>query len=286
MTRARLWPWLVRGSWALVALAAGPGYAALLDERSPPVQAVASLGLWLAWAVVVVATLVPLPVSLTALRCAVPAGAGLSVWAAAAGHGPAAAGLWWIAAIAAAFAPATGAMFVNGPAYPNERRFPLRPPGPLLLGPLEVTWALALGGPAVGALLLAAERWVLGAAVSVVAVPLSFVLLRAIHGLSRRWLVFVPTGVVLHDPITLLDPVLFPRPTVGSLGPAPAGTDATDLTQRAWGLALELRLKEEVPAVLSRPGRRQGETVRLSALLFTPTRPGAVLEEARSRSLT
>jgi hypothetical protein len=46
---------------------------------------------------------------------------------------------------------------------------------------------------------------------------------------------------------------------------------------------LEATLTEEVDVVLVRPGRRQGEAVKASALLFTPTLPGALLEEARER---
>ncbi len=118
---------------------------------------------------------------------------------------------------------------------------------------------------------------------SLVAVPVAGVLWRSLHGLSRRWVVFVPAGLVLHDPMTLVDPVLFRRQVVDVLRPAPADSDALDLTQRAPGLALELVLKEEAHLVLLRPGRRTADTVTASRLLFTPTRPGAALQEARTR---
>jgi hypothetical protein len=111
------------------------------------------------------------------------------------------------------------------------------------------------------------------------------VLLRALHGLSRRWVVFVPAGVVLHDPITLADPVLFPKQTIDALRLAPAGTDSLDLTQRAPGLAVELLLREKVPLTLVKPGDRAGESGSSARLLFTPTRPGAVLAEARRRGV-
>jgi hypothetical protein len=105
------------------------------------------------------------------------------------------------------------------------------------------------------------------------------------HTLSRRWLVFVPAGVVLHDPLSLEDPVLFQRKVIERLGPAPAGTDALDLTQGAAGLALELVLTEKVPMVRIRPGRRRGDAGASALLMFTPSRPGAVLAEARRRRL-
>ena len=286
MSLQRLLPWALRVAWAVLPFAAGPALGDALDPRSRAVQLAASVALWAVWGVVLVATLVPHPVSLTAVRCATPAAA-VAVLAAAVDGGRAGAlALATTAlAMALAFLPETGTVFVNGPAYPNERRFLLRAPAPLLLGVLGVVWALALAGPVVGGLLVAARQWVAGAAVLAAGVPLSVVLLRAMHGLSRRWLVFVPAGVVLHDPIALADPVLFRRQLVVALGPADADSPALDLTQGAPGLALELALTEEVPILRTRPGRRLGEAVSPSRLLFTPTRPGAVLREAEERGL-
>ncbi|HYX44419.1 MAG TPA: hypothetical protein VE760_05195, partial [Acidimicrobiales bacterium] len=145
------------------------------------------------------------------------------------------------------------------------------------------TWALAVGGPPVGLLLLAARQWVAGATVLVAAVPLAVVLFRSLHALSRRWVVFVPAGVVLHDPLSLTDPVLFRRQVIETLRPAPAGSESLDVTQRAPGLALELVLKEEVPVMLTKPGNRLGQSASPKGVLFTPTRPGSVLREAAGR---
>lgn len=285
MSLQRLLPWALRVAWAVLPFTAGPVLADALDPRSRPVQLVASVGLWAAWGVVLAAILVPHPLCLTALRCAAPAAVAMVVAGALDGHlSPPALGTTALA-VALAYLPEIGTLFVNGPAYPNERRYLLRAPGPLLLGVLAVVWAVALGGPVAGVLLVAARQWVLGGVVLAVVVPLSALLLRAIHGLSRRWLVFVPAGVVLHDPIALSDPVLFRRQLVVSLGPADAATTALDLTQAAPGLALELALTEGVPLLRTKPGRRLGEPASPSHLLFTPTRPGAVLREAEKRGL-
>ena len=284
---ARPHPWLLRAAWVVLPFAVGPALGAALDPRSAPVRTVASVGLWAAWAVVLVGTLVPHPLGCTALRTAAPAVL-VAAGAAAVSGQPSALALGWAVLVAAVVAaPETGRWAVNGPAYPNEARFLLRAPGALLLGPLALAWALAVGGPVAGALLVATGRPVAGGAVLAVGVPLSFVLVRALHGLSRRWVVFVPAGVVLHDPLTLADPVLFRRQAVASLGPAAADTDALDLTQQAPGLALELSLKEKVPMVLVRPGRRGGShhAGASARLLFTPTRPGAVLAEAARRRI-
>jgi hypothetical protein len=286
---ARLSPWALRVVWAALPLAAGPRLAAALDARSPAVRSAASVGLWAGWAVVLLATLVPHPLALTAVRIGAPAGAA-AVGAALVWHSgkPWEAAVALVAVVAAtgvAFSAPVGMAFVNGPAYPDERRFPLRPPGALLLGPLPVAWGVAVGGPAATVLLLAAGRWWAGAAAGAAGLPAAAVMARSLHGLARRWLVFVPAGVVLHDPLSVADPVLFRRQVIDSLGPAPAGSDSLDLTQAAPGLALELVLREKVAMVLVRPGRRGDEAGASARLLFTPSRPGRVLDEARARRL-
>lgn len=278
-------PWALRVVWAVLPFTAGPALGEAFDPRSRPVQLVASVALWAVWGAVLAATLVPHPISLTAVRSAAPAAAVTALLVAFDGHGSPLAVSTTALATALAFLPEIGTLFVNGPAYPNERRFLLRAPAPLLLGMLAVVWALAMAGPPVGLLLVAARQWGAGAAVFVAGVPITIVLVRAMHGLSRRWLVFVPAGVVLHDHMALAEPVLFRRQLLVSIGPADADTPALDLTQGAPGLALELALTEEVPIQRTRPGRRLGEPASPSRLLFTPTRPGAVLREAADRGL-
>ena len=283
MPTARLLPWLLRLLWAVLPFTVGPALAEALDPRPETVRTVASVGLWVGWGVAFGATLVLHPVSLTIVRLAAPAALAAAVVAAVEGAVSALALGSGASAALVAFAAEIGAAFVNGSAYPNERRLPLRVPGPLLLGPLVLAWLLAVAAPVAGIVLLADEQWVAGGIVLAVSLPLAVLLVRALHGLSRRWVVFVPAGLVLHDPMTLADPVLFRRQTIGRLGPAPADTNAADLTQRAPGIALELTAKEDVQLVLTRPGRAVGDTITTTKLLFTPTRPGAVIEEARER---
>jgi len=273
-------PWLLRAVWATLPLTAGPGLGHALDPHSASVRGVVSVALWAGWAVVLLGTLVPYPVGLTALRVLAPAGVAAAVWA----RSPAAVAATGVA-LAVALLPQTGVLYANGPAYPNERRFPLRAPGALLAGLLPIAWVLATMPLGAGVLLLACGRVALGTVLAVAGLPLSVVLVRSMHTLSRRWVVFVPAGVVLHDPLSLADPVLFERKTVEHLRLAPADTDALDLTQRAPGMAIELVLLQKTPMTLVRPGRREGESGSSALLMFTPTRPGAVLAEAAARRL-
>jgi hypothetical protein len=287
MERRRWYPWLLRALWVLLALVAGPTFADALDGRSIAVRTTASLLLWAAWAVGVGATLFLHPVSLTLLRILAPAALVAIAWAAVDGATDDALGwasvAFTVLPVAQLFLPETGELFVNGPAYPNERRLPLRVPGALVLGPLEVAWALTAGLPVAAALLLAAERWVAGGVCGVLAVAAVAVLGRALHGLARRWVVFVPAGLVLHDGMSLADPVLFPKTQIASIGVAPADTDALDLTQRSPGLAIQVGLREPAPLVLAGPRGSIGETVPAGAVLFTPSRPGEVVAEANHR---
>jgi hypothetical protein len=284
--------WPVRVGWALLPLTIGPVLGAALDDSSRPMQlSAATLG-WATWATVLLATLVPRTVSLTVVRTAVPLAAATAGWAVAdvargdgAGASSVVAACWAALLLVAAFAPTTGEAFVDGSSYGDERRMPLRVPPALLLGPLPLAWCSCVGPPVAAVLLLAAEQWVAGgvaAALTVAAVPSAA---RALHGLARRWVVLVPAGLVLHDPMSLTEPVLFTRTAITAFGPAPAGSASLDLTRGALGLALQLDLEAPQPLGLVAGRRAPVETTETTSVLFTPTRPGAVLAAAAERRI-
>ncbi len=280
--------------WAVVPFVAGPAFADALDPRSRSVQLVASIGLWLAWAVALGAALVPRTVSLTVVRIIMPASIVAALWSAVATPAFGVANVVALAAAAivtiVALAPFTGDLMVNGSAYGDERRMPLRAPAGLMVGPLELAWAVSVLGVAAGPLLLASSSWILGAVALALGWPAAFVAARALHGLSERWIVFVPAGFVLHDQMTIADPMMIPRRMVAAMGPAPADTTATDFTAGSFGLALQVDLNDPVEVApiprRTRPGQRPTlESVEVTSFLCTPTRPGAVLREARGRRL-
>jgi hypothetical protein len=272
-------PWAFRVIWATLAVGAGPALAESLSTASRPVQVVASLGLWAGWAGVLLASLVPRASSLTVLRLGAPAP--LVATAAAALHdasdrvGDDAVALGLAAAVAGiALLPTIADAFVDGSSYGAERRFALRTPPSVLLGPAPMAWLLAVGAPATAALLLAAESWIAGGVLGVAGAAGIRLGVPALHRLSRRWLVFVPAGVVVHDRSALPEPVLLPRRTIARLGPALAGSDAHDLTLGATGLALELAFTTPVELAAG---------VTAERALVAPLRPGAVVAEARDR---
>ncbi|MCU1453673.1 MAG: hypothetical protein JWN46_1819 [Acidimicrobiales bacterium] len=281
--------WPARVVWLVLPFTAGPALAAALDPRSAPIRLTASTLLWVGWAVTLGATLVPRSVSLTVVRTLAPAALVAAIWATLARDHVSTAGVVAIAttalALGAIFLPTTGEAFVDGSSYGPERRMTLRTPSGLLLGPVPLTWTVVVGGIVAGPLLLAGRQWAAGAVAVVVGVPAAALGVRSLHQLARRWVVFVPAGLVLHDPLALPEPHLFLRSSIRWLGPAAAGTDAIDLTGGAAGLALELELFEPLD-LLRRTGRGATATEPATHLLFTPVRPAALLDEARSRRIT
>jgi len=278
--------WGVRIGWLALAFACGPALGAALDGSDGVIPSVGAMVLWAGWVLGLVATLLPSPLSLTLLRAGAPF-AVLAVAAAAAGAGvDAPVGLAWaIGLTALVMTPAIARYHVNGPAYPNERRHPLRPPGAVLLGPLYLAWMVAVPLPALGALLLAGGNPV-GAPVLAAGIAGAVIGGRALLRLAKRWLVFVPAGVVLHDHLALSDPVLFTKQQIKRIGPERDVTAAWDLRLGAAGLAVEIGLKEETNLGKSRRGRGLGQAVTADAILISPTRPGEVVKEAESRGLT
>lgn len=260
-----------------------------LATHSSPVRLVVLVLVWAGWGVGLVATLVPHPIGCTAARVLGPGALVAGGWAAS--QSSIASG-WRIGAVLVGVLimfVVLGADFgewcVNGPAYPNERRFLLRPPAALLVGPLALSVALVLAGLAAGPIALAARAWVVGAVLAVVGAGVVWLLSRSLYALTRRFVVFVPAGFVVHDFSVLREPVLFVRRVIESIRAAPADTDSLDLTNAAPGLALEVLLFEKVDVTVLDQRTGVGTPGGTARFLFAPTRPGRVLAEARRRRL-
>lgn len=285
--------WLLRVVWASLPITAGPAAADALDAWSTGPQIVAAVLLWSAWGLVLTGALTPRPVALTAVRIAAPVFFVLAVVTVAFGDvaGPAA-----IAALAATAAavvlaatPGVAVAAVNGVAYGDERRFPLKTPRVLLLGPLPLAPLLVGAGVAAGPLLVAADRPVLGALALVGGVPLAALMARALHGLSRRWVVLVPAGLVVVDPLTLPDPVLFQRERIVSLRAAdprePVDPGVVDLRLGALADSLALTLDRETEFLATRRGVRGSVPAATTELRFAAVWSRELLTEAAERRI-
>lgn len=281
-----LWP--VRALWFVLPILVGPAVSGLIGNRTSTFATVTEITLWLAWFVGLVAVLVPSTVSLTVLRVLAPiAPAGVALTSALGGEFTievliAQVGSLVVAAVC--FLPNVGDLMINGSSYGAERRLALRPPAGALLGPIQFAWLACVVGLVTGPLLLASERWLLGAIATIAGVGLVYRGGQGLHQLSKRWVVFVPVGFVIHDYYVLAESILLQRKTITELGPAPAEpAAAADLSGGALGLALQVSLTEAIPIAIK--NKRQVESMKTPKLIFTPSLPGKLLAEARVRGL-
>jgi hypothetical protein len=285
--------WLVRVAWATLPITAGPAAGDALADWSTPPRTLAEVLLWAAWAVSLVALLAPHPVGLTTVRVVGSTLVALALVVVVTGSADGARGAVALVAtvVAGALAvapPAVSFACANGIAYGDERRYPLRTPPALWLGPLPLAPLLVSAGAVTGPLLLADGRVVLGIAAVVVGVPLAALAARSLHSLSVRWAVLVPAGLVVVDAMTLADPVLFMRERIESLRPMsrrqslPAATIDLRLGARGGSVAMLLDRATEV----GRTRRRGSAGVeRVTALGFATVYAAELLATAAARRI-
>jgi hypothetical protein len=279
--------WTVRVLWLALPFTVGDALGDALARRSAPVQHVVVAGSWIGWAAGLVALVVALPVMLTAVRFVVPAAIAVAAWTTWRSDATALSIAGLVVSVVAAVLAWSGYVaddFVDGASYGDERRFALRSPAVLVIGPLPLAVAVATAGVAAGPLLLAAKRWAAGVALVAVGWLVAAAALRSLHTLSRRFVVFVPAGITLVDPALLVDAVLVPRSSLVQLGPAPLEGDRLDLSGQALGLALELVAVDPLDLTV-KDGRRSAHELSARRVVFTPARPSAVLAEAARRRL-
>lgn len=277
--------------WVTLPITTAPAITACLDPHSGPVRNVTIALLALAWIATLAALAVARPLGLTALRTAAPIAAGLAIAAAISGRPSVwAAALAIVATLAAAVLAGSaevGRWCAQGAAYGDEERYPLRVPPSILVTLVPIALVLFTAGVATGPLLLAAEAWIPGAIALAVGALLVVGTVRSLHPLSRRWAVIVPAGFVIHDPMTMSDPMLFMREHVASLAPldptAALPEDVLDLRLGASRGTTILRLDAVAPLGL----RRRNTIVRANAqeVVFAPALRDALLTACGSRRL-
>lgn len=271
--------WSARVAWVSLVFAMGPALENATDHRSRAVQLVVVFGAWIVWALVLMASLVPTTVSLTALRTLVPTAPVAAALAWIGGAGGAAGGIavgTTLVATVAVFSGEVGEYFAQGSAYGHERRLPLRPPAAVLAATI-LAWLVLVALTIGGALALGAANWAVGLPLALIAgagIP-SFA--RRFHRLSRRWLVVVPAGLVLHDHVVLAETVLFQKRELAGASLALVGSPAADLTGTTRGPVVEIRLRETGTVVLAAPPRGRTRALHVNSVLVSPSRPGRLL---------
>ena len=149
-----------------------------------------------------------------------------------------------------------------------------------------VTWMVWSAMIVAGPLLIAARSWIVGVPLTLLALVGTLVLAPRWHRLSRRWLVLVPAGIVLHDPVVLADTLSLRTNQVRRMRLAPEATEAADLTGPASGYAVEIETIGTVTALFAfTPKEPNGRAIHLTAFLVSPSRPGQALAAAAARRL-
>jgi hypothetical protein len=283
---ARAMPWAARVAWVLVALLGGSAVDSAVADRSPAVRWTAAIGGWTLFGVVAVALLVPAVMSLTIARVGSPLAIVVAIGTAVAGSPGFDVGLLGLPAIvatAAIFSAEFGRWMVQASAYGDEDRLPLRSPVAAGTGAV-LTWLVWAGAVSTGPIALAATNWLLGVPLTVLAIAVAVLVGPRWHAMSRRWLVFVPAGLVVHDPLVLADTLMVRRDRILGIGLARADTEAADLTGPASGYALQVDTTEAVSTVFApTPKERDGRAIHMTGFLVAPSRPGEALSRAHTR---
>lgn len=235
--------WAARATWVVIGIVAP--WADLADGRSAAVSAVLLAWGWAAWLSVMVSLCVPAALSLTAVRIVVPALAAAGFVAA----DPAWAGLG-VFAVVVLLSAHVADVLVQGSAYGAETRFALRTPVPYL-APAVLVWSALAASSVGGSLLVAAGNLPVGIPVAVIGIILAWRVPVRLHRLSRRWLVVVPAGLVVHDHLVLGETMMVRR---GNLGPvtllAGAGEEA-DLTGAVPGRRVRIVMTQPEKIILA-----------------------------------
>jgi hypothetical protein len=263
-------------AWVVLGIAAP--WQQLSSDYSSAVGIVLIAWGWLFFLAVAIGILVPSPISLTATKCITP----LMMLCAFLAASPAG-----IFGALAAFIITWSALFadvmVQGSAYGEETRFALRTPVPYW-APTVVAWSLLSGSLLGGSLLIAAEAYFVGAPLLIVGVVLTRTVPRRLHRLSRRWLVIVPAGVVVHDHLVLAETMMSMRSKILSISKVAASGETADFTGGVVGPRIAVHLKEADKVALSNITAKTLGTVNalhVKAFSFAPRRLDAALAAIR-----
>lgn len=268
----------------------GAEVGGLLDDRSDAVQITGTALAWAVWGVVVIASYISHPITLTVLRIGIPVVTGFMIFVAVtqgfSGSQIISAAVS-VAVLLLSFSAEIGGIYVQASAYGDEKRFALRPPV-VLIAPILLSALLAELSIIAFPLLVAARNWSL-AAVSLAGLYASAkYLLPRIHLLSRRWLVFVPAGVVVHDEIVLSTNLMIRKQDLSQIQLAREDSAAADLSALTWGVPLEFSFNKPIDISLTSIGAKHLNTIsaiHAQSVLIATSRPGSVLSACKTKTI-
>jgi hypothetical protein len=239
---------------AWVALALIPsGIAPTLASHGRSAQVVFTLGAWALWGLGTLAIFWLSPYSLSALRMLAPlATAGLVGFVFASLSTYANVGLgdvaWPLVGVAVAvlalvciFLPTFGSLHVQASAYGDEKRLLLRVPA-AQVAPIVVSYVVMVAFPVATLFAVGGEVWWLAALSLVPSVFLFRVVVKSLHRFSRRWLVVVPAGVVVHDELLLAETFMVRTSSVTRVELSATSGEALNLSGDVAGVRRQMML--------------------------------------------
>ena len=257
--------WVARVAWVALALIPN-GIAATLASHGRTAQLVFTLGAWALWALGTLAIFWLSPYSLSALRMVAPlATAGLVgfVFASLSTYADVAVDdvAWSLVGVAVGvlallciFLPAFGLLHVQASAYGDEKRLLLRVPA-AQIAPIAVSYIVMVSFAVATLFAVSAEVWWLAALCLVPTVLIFRVVPKRLHRFSRRWLVVVPAGVVVHDELLLAETFMVRTTAVTRVELSATSGEALNLTGDIAGvrrhMVLIVQLREAEKLALS-----------------------------------
>ena len=232
---------------------------------------------WILWAVVAIGTWIHHPISLTTIRCLAPIAV---VYSAVYALSESLSSLniavvtCGIISLMLMYTADYGSAHVQAGAYGNERRFLLRIPAPVVL-PTLITWALFATVLVVLENAVKSENYVLGTPLLLALIAMSWKFAPQMHRLSKRWLVRVPAGWVVHDDLMLVENLLIRSHNLTAMDFALADSEALDLSGMTRGVPIQISLREMTDVRLSQLGARLLKTMdvlHVQAFLVATTR--------------
>ena len=263
-------------AWVTVGFAAP--WQVLADDASTPTSVVLLIWGWSLWLVTAIELLVPSPLSLTTIRCVAP----LAVISSLVAVSPLAV-FASIVMLIIGFSPLFADVMVQGGAYGEEKRFALRTPVPQML-PTVIAWGVLSFSLIGGSLYITSTQYIIGVPLAPVGILLATRVPKMLHRHSRRWLVIVPAGIVIHDHLVLAETVMSPRSKIASLTVVPEAGESADFTGGVAGPRMAVQLREADKIVLSRiTAKILGTTEALHVTTFSvsPRRLNAALAEIK-----
>ncbi len=246
------------------------------------------IALWALWAVAFLCILVPSCTALTCLRLAAPSNLAVVLFTILATDSWSPRSLVSVMlsliCVSTVFSAEVGNAFAQLSAYGDERRFLLRCPTDMVIVQC-LMWTLWVATAITAISFFNDENWIAGTVFAVLTAGLSYILPSRFHRFSRRWLVGVPAGVVIHDSFALAETAMFMKQSIAHIGieTNSENSEAADLSGGCRGPSITISLREFDKVILAATRKNPGgKALHVQTMRVCPTRVARTVQELTS----